>query len=190
MKASSKKVSSSRKKKASRRFEIRWFLILCGLGVLLSDIATKYYVQLHIPRISHEAQWYPYRGVGVFEDFLGIELSIVHGTNSGAAWGLFADYQEYLLLFRILFVSLLAVYLIGFNRVKEISLPLTLILCGAIGNILDYFFYGHVVDMVHFVFWGFDYPSFNIADSAIFVGVWWIFILNLTGKHNPVLFRA
>lgn len=164
-----------------------WLPLLCGFFLLFLDQATKYYVQAHIPRITHEAQWYPYRGLGVFENFFGIELSIVHGVNSGAAWGLFAAYQPYLLLCRIFFVLAIIAYLFWFNRSKALAFPLTLIVFGAIGNILDYFTYGHVVDMIHFVLWGYDYPSFNVADSTIFIGVWWVFILSLTQKNKNLL---
>ena len=43
-------------------------------------------------------------------------------------------------------------------------------LAGALGNIVDSLFLGHVVDMIHVVFWGWDYPVFNVADSFIFLG--------------------
>jgi len=49
--------------------------------------------------------------------------------------------------------------------------PFALILTGAVGNVLDYFVYGHVIDMLHFVLWTYDFPVFNIADSLITLGV-------------------
>ena len=50
---------------------------------------------------------------------------------------------------------------------------MTLILAGAISNVIDTFVYGHVVDMIHFTFWGYDYAVFNLADSAVCLGVFW-----------------
>jgi signal peptidase II len=46
-----------------------------------------------------------------------------------------------------------------------------LIIAGGIGNILDYFIYGHVVDMFHFILWGYSFPVFNVADASIFMGI-------------------
>lgn len=119
---------------------------------------------------------YPYGGIGVFSNFLGIEFSLVHATNRGAAWGIFADWQMGLLILRILMILILLGYALFFNQRRILSFPLALIIAGATGNVLDFFLYGHVIDMFHFVFWHYDYPVFNVADSAIFVGIaWFIF---------------
>lgn len=135
------------------------------------DQFTKYWVHLHIPRMTHEAQWYPYGGIGVFENVLGIECSIVHAINYGAAWGMFSSLQVPLLVLRVLLIMGFCFYLILFNKNQALIIPFSLVIFGAIGNILDYFIYGHVIDMIRFVFWGYDYPVFNIADSAIFIGM-------------------
>jgi len=120
---------------------------------------------------------YPYGGVGIFKNFLGIEFSLSHSTNTGAAWGMFSDYTSFLVVIRILLIIGLAVYFFFYNRNDAFQWPLALIISGAIGNVVDFFVYGYVIDMIHFVFWGYDYPLFNIADSCIFVGVaCWIFL--------------
>ncbi|MGA8164543.1 MAG: signal peptidase II [Waddliaceae bacterium] len=174
-----KKVKTSRLGRSLIPFFIGCFL-------LFADAVTKYYTHTSIPRMDHEAQWYPYNGIGLFENFFGIEGSIVHATNRGAAWGMFSDFQNYLLLFRLVFIAGLFVYILFFNRNRFPVIPLTLILVGAIGNILDYFIYGHVVDMFHFVFWGYDYPVFNLADSTIFIGICGISLVSLIKyKYSP-----
>ena len=114
---------------------------------------------------------YPYGGVGIFHDFFGINFSLVHATNTGAAWGLFAEFQDYLLYFRIFFVAMLLVYFLFFNKQSGHRFSLSLIITGAIGNIIDYFVYGHVVDLFYFNFWGYSYPVFNVADATIFSGI-------------------
>lgn len=132
---------------------------------------TKFWVQEHLPLMADASYAYPYGGIGLFQNFFGIEGSIVHTTNSGAAWGFFSSFQVPLLYLRIALVVAIVVYLIV-NRNKEpFLIPYALILAGAIGNILDFFFYGHVIDMMHFILFGWDYPVFNIADSAIFLGI-------------------
>lgn len=115
--------------------------------------------------------WYPYGGVGVFKNFFGIEFSLSHQINHGAAWGVLADYQVPLLYLRIALISFLFFYALFLNKHPERNIPLALIIAGATGNVIDYFVYGHVVDMFHFVLWGYDFPVFNLADSAIFIGV-------------------
>lgn len=114
---------------------------------------------------------YPYGGKGIFHNFLGIDFSIVHATNTGAAWGAFSNFPEFLLYFRIIAIVGVLFYLLFFNKIVKQRLPLALIAAGACGNVIDHFVYGHVVDMFYFTFSGHSYPVFNIADSAIFSGV-------------------
>lgn len=127
--------------------------------------------------------WYPYGGIGVFKNFLGIEFSISHQINYGAAWGILADYQIYLLYLRILLIVGMLLYIVFFNKHSSWEIPLVLIMTGAAGNVIDYFVYGHVVDMFHFVLWGYNYPVFNVADAAIFLGIAWLLILSLCGNE-------
>lgn len=179
MKTQDKKNNSSRKKKRKKTGVSLKFLLplLIGGAVLLIDQLTKYWIQLHIPRMTHEAQWYPYQGIGLFENFLGIEGSIVHTINYGAAWGMFSGLQVPLFALRVLLIMGLCLYLILFNQNKALVIPFCLVIFGALGNIFDYFIYGHVIDMIHFVFWGYDYPVFNIADSAIFIGMAFLLVI-------------
>lgn len=72
----------------------------------------------------------------------------------------------------------LCVYLFCFNRDSSWQIPLILIIAGAVGNVADFFLYGHVVDMLHFVFWGYDFPIFNVADSAISIGIGLLFVIS------------
>ena len=147
--------------------------LLFGLFILGLDICTKYWVQAHIPLVDWQTS-YPYDGIGVFKDFFGVEFSIVHVTNHGAAWGTLEDYQIPLVLLRIVLIIGMAIYLLRYNHRRSWVFPLTLILFGAIGNVVDYFIYGKVIDMFYFVLWGYRYPVFNIADSAVTLGVLWI----------------
>ena len=54
-----------------------------------------------------------------------------------------------------------------------------MVAAGALGNVLDIFLYGHVVDMFYFVFWGWSYPVFNLADASIFIGIATLAIVSL-----------
>lgn len=152
--------------------------IYVSLFVFMADFISKYLTNEYIPLMNHRNPWYPYGGIGVFKNFLGIEFSISHATNRGAAWGIFSQYQDYLLALRIILVIGIIIYLIFYNKNKSWEIPLALIIAGAAGNIVDAFIYGHVVDMFHFVLWGYDFPVFNIADISIFLGVSTLLLLS------------
>ncbi|MBS4167563.1 signal peptidase II [Parachlamydia sp. AcF125] len=154
------------------KFKALWISIL----VLISDMTSKYCAFHYLPKPRFDTYRYPYGGVPVFQNFFGIQFSLNYVENRGAIGGIFADFQEYLLIFRILLIIFLFCYLLFYRYEKKLELPFALIIGGAIGNIVDYFLYGHVVDMFHFVLWGYDYPVFNLADSAICIGIGWIFI--------------
>ena len=74
-------------------------------------------------------------------------------------------------------VSLIAVgsILVFFIKAKEdeksLSLSLSLVLSGAIGNLIDRLRYGEVVDFLDFYILSYHWPAFNIADSAICIGI-------------------
>ncbi|MCE2983004.1 MAG: signal peptidase II, partial [Parachlamydia sp.] len=136
-----------------------------ALVILALDQLSKWIVFHQIPYAASSI--YPYGGIGIFKDFLGIEFSINYMMNTGAAWGLFGHYQLPLLLFRLGLISGLIAYLLFYNKQPAWEIPFVLVLSGAISNVMDYFIYGHVIDMFHFNFWGFDFAVFNIADCMI-----------------------
>lgn len=184
--ANLRKRKRAAKKDNAKRISRGLFPLIIGSFLLFADGITKYFTHDFIPLMSHEAQWYPYNGIGLFENFFGIEGSIVHATNRGAAWGIFSEFQNYLLLFRLGFIGGLFAYLLFFNHNRSLVIPLTMILVGATGNIVDYFLYGHVVDMFHFVFWGYDYPVFNLADSIIFLGICGMILVSLRKNRSAL----
>ena len=165
-------------------FKGKYLPIYCGIIVLIADFLSKHYTHEYLPVMRHYLLWYPYGGIGVFENFFGIEFSISHQINHGAAWGILADYQQPLLYMRIILIVFLVFYAIFFTKNKSWHIPLALIIAGAIGNVVDYFIYGHVVDMFHFVLWGYDFPVFNVADSAICIGIFSLITLSFFSKKK------
>lgn len=148
--------------------------IALAIIIFLIDFGTKYYVSHFLPQMGPQNMWFPYGGIPVFKNFLGIDFSIVHAINKGAAWGILSQYQHFLLVGRIVLIIAVAIYALFLNKNRSYDLPLALIITGATANVLDYFIYGHVVDMFYFILWGYHYPVFNIADSAICIGVAWL----------------
>lgn len=136
-------------------------LYLISLSIFLLDILTKNYIQNKI----------------MYGDQVEITsfLSFVHFQNPGAAFSFLSDqggWQRYFLVV----ISLLAVIYIPWliNQYKKnmlIVIGLLLILGGAIGNLYDRISYGYVIDFIYFHIAEFYWPAFNVADSAISIGV-------------------
>ena len=137
----------------------------------MADAFFKAYIHYNIPPINASTPIYPYGGIAVFRGWHGIDFSIVHVINKGAAWGVFASLQDYLFMHGWRSSAVCSPIFSLSKRAPFRKFCLMLIATGALGNVVDYFVYGHVVDMFYFIFWGYSYPVFNIADSAIFLGI-------------------
>jgi signal peptidase II len=162
----------------------RLFLILSVAAFLLAlDISSKFLVQQHLPLVNGY-MGYPFGGIALFENFYGIKFSIVHATNQGAAWGMFSSHPYILLAVRLVVVLYVIGSLIFSKAYRAYAAPLIIICTAALGNVLDFFIYGHVIDMFYFIFWGYSYPIFNVADSIIFCSMGWIFIQSLVKKKR------
>lgn len=164
-----------------KRIGILLFLAIVFLSI---DAASKHWVNTHLPAIQTSTPLFPYGGIGVFQNILGIDFSINKANNLGGAWSLFSSYPQALLLVRLVIVGALFVYTLFMNKERRRDLPLLLILTGAMGNIIDFFLYGSVVDMFYFVLWGYSYPIFNVADMLIFFGVFSLLIQELLKKRK------
>jgi signal peptidase II len=109
-----------------------------------------------------------------------LDLTLVR--NSGVAFGLFSGYAP--ALFAVITVSLVFLFLIA-NRSHGTSTAerwaLSLILGGAIGNWIDRLRFAAVIDFIDFRVW----PVFNLADTAITIGVCLYFIRVFTSKEKP-----
>ena len=111
-------------------------------------------------------------------------FKLVHWGNTGAAWSLFSGQNA--LLAVISLVALLALFLWRRHfdtRTLPGQVALGLIFGGILGNLLDRLFIGHVVDFLRFYVFTrsgeeLGFPAFNVADSAICVGVGLLFVLS------------
>lgn len=101
-------------------------------------------------------------------------FNLVHVHNTGAAFSLFADqpgWQRYFFLGIAAVASVVILYLLRKSSGQPLyAIALTLILGGAIGNVIDRALYGHVIDFLDFYLGTWHWPAFNVADSAITVG--------------------
>ena len=91
-------------------------------------------------------------------------LTLVH--NRGAAFGILKNQVPLFIVTSVVAVLLIYSELKSNRHRKAYSIALSLILAGALGNLIDRVIFGYVIDFLDFHFW----PVFNVADSAITVG--------------------
>ncbi len=122
-------------------------------AVVVADQATKALVRANIDIGNRD---------GVFP---GVEL--VHVRNRGVAFGLFADGGVVLVAIGAVCVVALLAFFATHSRRPLVWLPTGLLLGGAAGNLIDRLHQGYVTDFIDLPLW----PAFNLADSAITIGV-------------------
>lgn len=107
-------------------------------------------------------------------------LHIVNIRNTGAAFGIFkslgSNFFIAISVAAIIFVTNLLI------RRTYNDFGLSLVLGGAIGNLIDRIFYGKVVDFMDFSVGRFHWPAFNVADSALTIGIMIIFLTSISKK--------
>ncbi len=139
-------------------------LILVSAVIVLVDQITKKWIVMHLA--LHEY-------IVVIDNF----FHITHVLNPGGAFGFFATQSHLVRKIVFLFLSsVVALFICWFyTRVARthiaLSYGLALIFSGAVGNLVDRFRYGHVVDFLDFYVGTAHWPAFNVADAAISVGM-------------------
>jgi len=104
-------------------------------------------------------------------------FDLVRFHNTGAAFSLFADASGWQNWFFTAVAVLVSIGIVWYQWVlpgkgaRTLAFGLTLVLGGAIGNLIDRLSYGYVVDFLLFYYKDWSWPAFNVADSAITVGV-------------------
>ncbi len=89
--------------------------------------------------------------------------------NKGAAWGIFQNGRYFFIIFTAI-ISLFMCYLLFKAKNRLYRLSLSLILGGAIGNLIDRVYKGSVTDFLDFYIFSYDFPIFNLADTFVVVG--------------------
>jgi signal peptidase II len=142
-------------------------LFLVSAGVIVLDQITKWVVLRTIP---------VYESYPVIQGF----FNLVHVRNRGIAFGIMNRPGSQIILYLLTFVTLAAVVLLvlWFTRLKaeegKAGLGLSLVVGGALGNLIDRVRMGEVVDFLDFHVGAYHWPAFNVADSAITVGTIWL----------------
>lgn len=147
--------------------ELTFFLV--ALIVVALDQISKFFIRANMAL----GQSIPEEGF----------FRITYGTNTGGVFGLFANQAFLITLTAIVGVAAILVYSRYplFNRVL-VRIALGLLLGGAVGNLIDRIRFGEVVDFIDVGAW----PVFNVADSAVVVGVILIIYYFLFGQKRGV----
>ena len=139
--------------------------LLTGLFFLVLDQLTKYWVVKEIPFASRRI---------VIPGF----FNLTYVTNTGAAWGILAGrYWLLLTVSAVVFIAAIWHLRTLTESWKERYFAIFLVMSGILGNSIDRIFRGAVVDFLQFYIGKYVWPSFNVADSCICVGVF-IYILS------------
>lgn len=160
------------------RFRARKRWLLWSLTVLALDQWTKWVVERRLP--------YP-TSLEIVPGFFHLS----HVKNTGVAFGLFAEFGADRGPWLLVLASLLALGFVGVllartpQHERRTLFALASILGGAIGNLLDRLFRGAVTDFLGVYIGSYRWPDFNVADSAISVGMVLLLLGSLVVRRNP-----
>jgi signal peptidase II len=143
--------------------KIRYIILLAvSVLVLVLDQATKIYIDRSMALHS---------SITVVENF----FNITYLRNKGAAFGILANSSFRLPFFILVSTVAACVILVVIKRLREdqklAAVSLSLIFSGALGNLIDRVRLGEVIDFLYVHWYEHYWPAFNVADSAICVGV-------------------
>ena|SRR3989339_307304 len=104
-------------------------------------------------------------------------LSITYLRNTGVSFGLFKGFNA---IFTIVLMAAFAFFACIWVKKAGFRLQISIILAGISGNLIDRLFLGYVVDFINLKIW----PIFNIADSAISLGIIWLVLESIRRKED------
>jgi len=149
------------------------------------------FVALPVFALDQLVKLYIVRHLKLFEqiDLVPHWLAITYTLNSGAAFSLFATLGPAVRELMLGGLAAAAVVVLGVllargARPPVVSAAFALIMGGAAGNLLDRVVRGRVVDFIYVHYYSWSYPVFNIADSAITIGVA-IILIHSVFAHDP-----
>jgi signal peptidase II len=144
-------------------------MLKCNLTKWLSISAVVVAVDLYTKYLTQQA-------FALGDQFMVTSFfDLVRYHNEGAAFSFLADaggWQKWFFTGISIVASIFIIYLLKKHHMEKLfSIGLALVLGGALGNLYDRVTLGYVVDFLSFHVNGFYWPAFNVADSAICVGV-------------------
>ena len=147
------------------RTGLRWLWV--SVIVLLLDRFSKYLALEHLP---------PYSEVPICPHF-----NLALSYNTGAAFSFLDSASGWQTIFFGVIAAVVSIAILIWLaklpfKQKWLGFSLALILGGALGNLSDRLMYGHVIDFIQLYYNHWYWPTFNVADSAVCVGAFMLFI--------------
>lgn len=134
-------------------------VLIISFFVVLFDQITKLAVRFYFQ-------------YGKPHEIIGDLIRLTYIENPGMAFGIQFGGQQFFTIFALLATGVIFVYIVRAREEKVIlRIALALILGGAVGNLIDRFLYGKVVDFIDVGFGTTRWPIFNMADSAVTIGM-------------------
>lgn len=156
----------------------RWGVFLgLGAAIVVADQATKAAVSAAVP-------------LGTVKPVLGDLVRIAPGANSGAIFGLFQDQAWVFGLLSLGVLGLIVYYHARSAAAGAVmSVALGFLLGGAVGNLIDRFRLGYVLDFLDVGIGGFRWYTFNVADAAISTSIVLFLALAVLGDRLGAVAR-
>jgi len=147
-----------------------------ALSVLLLDQISKWLAINHLE---------PNQILSIIPGF----FNLVFVKNRGMAFGILSQSRSGFSYYFLIATTIIAIGVILFfsywakRKEKWLPIGLSLILGGAIGNLVDRVRLGYVIDFLDFFLKGYHWPAFNVADSGVTAGTFWLLINIIAGKN-------
>jgi signal peptidase II len=159
----------------------RSFVILVGLitiPLIALDQLSKIYISTHM------AMW---ESIPIIPNW----FDITYTQNPGAAFSLFANFPPifrdvFLFALSTIAIVVLLVMIFQTDQISLTSIAFAMVLAGAAGNLIDRAIRGRVIDFIRVHYYDASYPIFNVADSAISIGVVLIILSTFLSKKEGI----
>ncbi len=150
-------------------------VIVVVVGIILCDQVSKIFANCNL--VLHEPQ--------SIAEYLN--LTLVY--NRGAAFGFLSEagsWNRWLFVVLTICIVLFLMHLLKDmeSERKSVTFAIAFIIGGALGNLIDRIWRGHVIDFVDIHYSGYHWPAFNVADSAITAGALGLLLFAFRGSKN------
>ncbi|GGD18853.1 peptidase A8 [Pontibacillus chungwhensis BH030062] len=148
-----------------------WYYVL-AIVIILIDQLTKWIIDTQMKLLE---------SIPVIEDV----FYITSHRNKGAAWGMLEGQFWFFYIITTFVIVFVIYYIQKYTKDNPLlGISLGLILGGAVGNFIDRIFRKEVVDFLDVYIGSYDFPIFNVADSALVVGVGLVFIATILDERK------
>lgn len=139
----------------------KWLWLLVSLVVIIGDQLSKHYILAHL---------LPYQSIAILP-----VMNFTLAFNTGSAFNFLAQSGVWHVWFFMGFTTIVSAILVVWlwrlpQKAYFAALALSLIVGGAVSNLIDRILLGHVIDFIDLYYKNYHWPIFNVADAAICVG--------------------